>query len=665
MILAFRFPELFFKIIVQPMKIFLPAVLMLAALGALNSANSEHNLIPFSNAHSTGVVEIFPEWWGEPPSSGQLAECRDSSKCATCHRENARMDVKHAIACVNCHGGNGDSEDKRAAHEGLISDPGALSTIDNTCGKCHPDIALKVKNSAMALCPRIINQTLFAFGAKSSSQPPYGTVGTVGAIELPDPSAYFEKIAETGQPSTPSNGVPGGDLPELCINLGADLLRRSCLRCHLNGAGSKRTGESKGSGCSACHVAYSNRSQGKPAFHAIVRNVGVTACLKCHNSNHVGSDFVGLYEKDHNRGFKSPVVSGHQAPTIYGSEQHRLVSDSHFKASMICSDCHTLNEIHGSGNPLSGTKKNVRISCRGCHVSGDHPSVKKDEAGNSILMTRKKARAIPAWKSESVSHAVNAHREHLTCSSCHSAWSYQDYGLNLMLDERNEYWKWSINSSQNDPQVQALLKKYVGSFADLIPPQGGKRPSLPEEEWQTPRSFDWLSNVSRIGIWYRGWTLRRWSNPPLGLDSHGKVSVLRPMRQYVISYVDKNERLILDSHLPTTGSDFPALIANPYTPHTTTRFGRTCQDCHGSFKAAGMGEVVKGIEKPTISPLIRQEDQVSNRVFRWDAFVDDRGNPQQFSVYAPPAGPLSKKLLEGLLNPSIEHKTEWSRNLLN
>lgn len=78
-----------------------------------------------------------------------------------------------------------------------------------------------------------------------------------------------------------------------------------------------------------------------------------------------------------------------------------------------------------------------------------------------------------------------------------------------------------------------------------------------------------------------------------------------------------------------------------------------------------MGEVVKGIEKPTISPLIRQEDQVSNRVFRWDAFVDVRGNPQQFSVYAPPAGPLSKKLLEGLLNPSIEHKTEWSRNLLN
>ena len=666
MILVSQFPALFFMRIVQPIKIFLTAMLMLAVIGPLNNAHSEYNLNPLSNAHSTGVVEIFPEWWGEAPSYGQLAECRDSAKCVGCHKDNARMDVRHAIACNKCHGGNADSEDKRVAHEGLIPDPGSLSVVDHTCGKCHQDIALKVKNSAMALCPRMINQTLFAFGAKSFSDPPYGTVGTAGAVELPDPSAYFEKIADAGLRSWSFQGASGGSAQgELSINLGADLLRRSCLRCHLNSAGSKRTGESKGTGCSACHVAYSNHSKGKPAFHAIVRTVGVTACLKCHNSNHVGSDFVGLYEKDHNRGFKSPVVSGHQAPTIYGSEQHRLISDAHFRASMICSDCHTLNEIHGSGNPLSGVKKNVRVSCRDCHVSGDHPSIKKDEAGNLILMTSNKVRAIPAWKAETVSHGINAHREHLTCSSCHAAWSFQDYGLNLMLDERNEYWKWSINSSQNDPQVQALLEKYVGSFADLIPPQGGRLAALPEEDWQSPRSFDWLSKVSRIGIWYRGWTLRRWSNPPLGLDSQGKVSVLRPMHQYVISYVDKDDKLILDTHLPTTGSGFPALIANPYTPHTTTKIGRSCQDCHGSFKAAGMGEIVKGIEKPIISPLIRQEDQVSNRVFRWDAFVDDKGNALQFSVYAPPAGPLNKKFLEGLLKPSIEHKREWSRSLLN
>ncbi len=641
------------------------ASVILAAVLTFNDVYSENRLVPLSNADSTGVLDIYPEWWGDAPFLGQLTECRDSPKCVACHKDNSRMDAFHAIACNNCHGGNVESEDKDIAHEGLIADPGSLSAIDNSCGKCHPEIAAKVKTSPMALCPRIINQTLFAFGAKEFSQPPYATSRTSGSLELPDPSDYLEKMSTRFPGSGSGNHISDQDIVELSRNLGADLLRRSCLRCHLNTTGSKRIGESKGSGCSACHVAYSNRSQGKPTFHAIVRNVGVTACLKCHNSNHVGADFVGLYEKDHNRGFKSPIISGHQAPTIYGSEQHRLRSDSHFKASMTCVDCHTIDEIHGTGKPGSGKEKNVRISCSGCHVSGEHPSIKKDEFGNFIMMTRKKARTIPKWKPETVSHKIMAHRELLTCSSCHAAWSFQDYGLNLMLDERNEYWKWSINSSQNDPQVQGLLEKYVGDFAQLIPPKGGRRDPIPEEEWQNPRSFDWLSNISRIGIWYRGWTLRRWSNPPLGLNSQGKVCVLRPMHQYVISYIDKNGYLILDSYLPTTGSNLPSLIVNPYTPHATTKMARRCQDCHGSFKAAGMGEAVKGIEKPTISPLIRQEDQVSNMLFRWDAFVDDKGNPLQFSVYAPPAGPLNRKLLKGLLNPSMEHKIEWSKYLWN
>lgn len=645
--------------------ILVAAVLVTVAALSVNNACSKNRLTPLSNANSTGVVQIYPEWWGDAPALGQVTECKDSTKCVACHKENASMDPRHAVACNNCHGGNMESEDKEKAHEGLIADPGSLAVVDKTCGKCHPEVAAKVKNSAMALSPRMINQTLFAFGGTEFSKQTYGTVRSSNSLELPDPGAYFENFALASDNLNSTETIPERDLGNLSRNLGADLLRRSCLRCHLYTRGSTRAGESKGSGCSACHVAYSNRSGGKPSFHAIIRNVGVTACLKCHNSNHVGGDFVGLYEKDHNRGFKSPIVSGHQAPTIYGSEQHRLRADSHFNASMTCADCHTLDEIHGTGKPVSGREKNVRISCSGCHVSGDHPLVKKDESGNFTLMTRNRDRAITKWNPETFSHKIKAHRDSLTCSSCHAAWSFQDYGFNLMLDERNEYWKWSINSSQNDPQVQNLLRKYIGDFAELIPPQGGRLPAIPEEEWQTPCSSDWLSNASRIGIWYRGWTLRRWSNPPLGLNSHGKVSVLRPMHQYVVSYVDKNEKLILDSHLPATGSGFPSLIVNPYTPHTTTRMGRRCQDCHGSFKAAGMGEVVKGIEKPTITPLVREEDQVSNRLFRWDAFIDDKGNPLQFSVYDAPAGPLNGKLLEGLINPSSEHKIEWFKHLWN
>ncbi len=616
------------------------------------------SLVPQDNAITSGVVELYPEWWGSKPSIEALVECKGSPRCVSCHQDNSRMDPSHAISCDKCHGGDISADVKEQAHKGLIPDPGSLCVVDNTCGKCHPEVTHKVKRSPMALSPRMINQTLFAFGAKECSKPFYATVSEFNLTEAPDPSSFLSTIQES---ASSAEGMEKGE--QISINLGADLLRRSCLRCHLHTKGSNRPGESKGKGCSACHIAYSNTSAGKPSYHAIVRNVGVTACLKCHNSNHVGSDFVGLYEKDHNRGFKSPIVGGHQAPTIYGSEQHRLSPDTHFRASMGCADCHTLDEIHGTGKPPEGLTKNVRITCSGCHVDGNHPSVLSDVAGNLILMG-KKERHIPKWNAEIMAHSIKAHSGKLTCSACHAAWSFQDYGLNLMLDERPEYWKWSINASQNDPQAQALIKRYAGAFAELIPPKEGRTPNLPEDDWKPPYSFDWLNNRSRIGVWYRGWILRRWSNPPLGLDSKGMVTVLRPMYQYVISYVDRNDLAVWDRVVPDTGEKRPAFIVNPYTPHTTSKLGRSCHDCHGSSKAAGMGETLKGIEKPAIYPLMQAESLVPGKLFRWDSFMDDQGRPTQFSLHEAPAGPLPKEVVDKLTNPSVRHKYQWSQELI-
>ena len=122
-------------------------------------------------------------------------------------------------------------------------------------------------------------------------------------------------------------------------------------------------------------MAYPNTPDGISPIHRIFRNVGITACLKCHNGNHVGADYVGLFEKDSERGFRSPFVQGRQAPRIYGSEQHRLASDIHFQAGMGCADCHILDEIHGTGKVLKSATNSVTISCESCHVRGDHPAI--------------------------------------------------------------------------------------------------------------------------------------------------------------------------------------------------------------------------------------------------------------------------------------------------
>lgn len=577
----------------------------------------------------------FPAWWGRTPVQPVLVPCREPGTCAQCHEAQARVDPSHAMPCTECHGGDPSADDEGKAHQGLVADPGDLRTVDRTCGKCHPEEARRVKQSSMALAPRMINHTRFAFGAQGTPASEHGTVAAEGVRQMPD-------------------ATRSGSLAD-------DLLRRSCLRCHLYTRGSTRSGEHRGQGCSACHVAYPNSDNERPRIHAIFRNVGMNPCIKCHNSNHVGADYVGLFEKDFHRGFRSPFVKGRQAPRIYGSEQHRLSTDVHLRAGMECMDCHTLDEVHGTGESSTSPYNRVTVSCEGCHVRGDHPAVLKQENGEMTLM-RGQGRKIPARNPDIIPHQVEAHTKKLRCSACHAAWSFQDYGLHLMLEERADYWKWAPLSAQNDPQVQELLERYVGTYAELIQPQRGPLPARPMEEWKAPSARDWLTGEVRSGAWFRGYTARRWEDPPLGLDHRGRVSVLRPMYQHVISHVDTQENLLLDRKIPVTGAGRPALIVNPYAPHTIARAGRNCHECHGNPKAIGLGQGLMGIEKPGFKPTWKPEEQVPGHEFRWDAFVDEQGNPLQSSSH-PSAGPLDRETVKKLMNPSDRHRAYWYRYL--
>ncbi|MDQ7782825.1 MAG: hypothetical protein RDU20_08095 [Desulfomonilaceae bacterium] len=513
----------------------------------------------------------------------------------------------------------------------MIKDPGDLSVVDKTCGTCHPEEVRRVKKSAMALAPRMINHTRFAFGAQKTAGTAYATTDMEHLKQLPSPS--------------------------LSGNLGDDLLRRSCLRCHLHTSGSQRWGEHRGKGCSACHMASPNSKDGKPRAHRLIRSTGVTACLKCHNSNHVGADYVGLFEKDFHRGFQSPFVKGKRAPTIYGAEHHRLSSDVHFRAGMTCADCHTLDEIHGTGDVPVTMGNGVNISCEGCHVRGDHPGILKMPDGKMTLL-RGEGRIVPSWNSEMIPHSIDSHGKRLKCSACHAAWSFQDYGFHLMLEERADYWKWAATAMQNDPQVQDLLRTYVGTEADFLPPAEGPMPARPQSEWKPPTSKDWLSGEVRKGAWFRAYTMRRWARPPLGRSGDGRISPMRPMYQYVISHIDDHDNLLVDRKIPTTGAGYPALVVNPYTPHTTASQGRACHNCHGSPKAVGLGETMVSVKKPGIQPIMQPESRIPGHRFRWDALVDEQGEVIQRSS-VPSAGPLDPETIRRLLQPSDRHRASW------
>jgi hypothetical protein len=63
---------------------------------------------------------------------------------------------------------------------------------------------------------------------------------------------------------------------------------------------------------------------------------------------------------------------------------------------------------------------------------------------------------------------------------------------------------------------------------------------------------------------------------------NGKYAILRPMYQYLVSYVDEKGEVILDSKK----TDWAFM---PYVPHTISPFGRNCDACHLNSLAAGLG----------------------------------------------------------------------------
>jgi hypothetical protein len=229
-----------------------------------------------------------------------------------------------------------------------------------------------------------------------------------------------------------------------------------------------------------------------------------------------------------------------------------------------------------------------------------------------------------------------------------------------MLEERAAYWEWATLSAQNDPQVQKLLYENIGTYADLIPPRKPAKPYKPHREWKPPESMDWLTGEIRPGIWFRSLTARRWEIPPLGVDSRKMVSIMRPMYQYVVTHVDKEGNLLLSSEVPTSGNANPALIFNPYSPHTISPNGRPCNQCHGNTKAVGLGRGMMGMAKPRPALLWRPEPKLGSKKVRWDALIDKSYNPIQFSAH-PEAGPLNKGAVSRLMRPSMRHKALWSQ----
>ncbi|MCB0749052.1 MAG: hypothetical protein KDC90_16450, partial [Ignavibacteriae bacterium] len=208
-----------------------------------------------------------------------------SESCIQCHGEVKGFSPFHnpqKIGCASCHLGNKLAKNKNEAHMGMVLIPGNSINSKQTCGQtsCHPGISERIDSSLMSSMSGVISVDKFAFEE----------------INSPNGKFHIEKIGRSASDTH---------------------LRNLCASCHL-GNEKKEFGPitelSRGGGCNACHLNYSEESKNelrnyqslkteKPdsallKFHpSLSLNITNDHCFGCHSrSGRISTSYEGWHE---------------------------------------------------------------------------------------------------------------------------------------------------------------------------------------------------------------------------------------------------------------------------------------------------------------------------------------------------------------------------------
>ncbi len=296
--------------------------------------------------------------------------------CLSCHNNTIGLSISHnpnSIGCVSCHSGNPFTLNKNSAHKNMILIPGNLSSAKKTCGlsQCHSEIIERVKNSLMNSMSGIINVNKFVFDESNSLNQLYRT-------------------DEIGNSPSETH------------------LRNLCASCHLSNE-KKEWGPvnqlSRGGGCNACHLNYSDgaleylrnykitrlqdykiavlhdeqikkfkdykqdvlkNDSGKVEFHPDIKLPNSNDyCFGCHSrSGRISTNYEGWHETELNY---LPDNNNYRMLKD-GRIFVKKISDVHFEKEMLCIDCHLSSEIMGDGKLYKHKEEQVRIQCIDCHL---------------------------------------------------------------------------------------------------------------------------------------------------------------------------------------------------------------------------------------------------------------------------------------------------------
>jgi len=477
-----------------------------------------------------------------------IAQAKDFNNCQSCHSVES-IDNVHKLSCIECHLPKRLQSQRIESHKLIIKNPSSFEFVKAQCGKCHAKDINDVEQSLHGTLSSCINITRYVWHAQKSIEPVYSTHNTNKLKTLPEPKEIVKK---------PSDLVD-------------DLLRRKCLRCHLQNNSYPTTGTYRAKGCAACHMEFSLSGRyggrdkvmfnkaGYSKIHRFYKHPKISSCLACHNNEFVGTDYVGSFPQDYDKSFHSPILkNGYFKKRIFGVGQHHLTADIHFKKGLTCVDCHKKEEVMGDGKIYKNEFDAIKVKCVSCHGSDNSkpsPHLVAQKNGKYVFKSvTGKEFTVAIFNKNLIAHKYH---ESVSCSACHSLWQYGNFQLNLYLDETKNYKMWKNLIYQEDPYLESFLKR-----AEIFP---NLKPVMP----------DYIDHKLKKGIWYSGWLARRWSFFTLIKGNDGLYYIARPLFQFRFTYRNSKGNIVFNDI-----DNMSAIM--PYIPHTTSLSGKTCESCHNN-----------------------------------------------------------------------------------
>ncbi len=479
--------------------------------------------------------------------------------CLVCHQGVTGLSRSHdpaTIGCASCHLGNVFSLDAATAHAGMLVVPGNLADAAQTCGgACHPSIVPRVERSLMT--------------------------SNAGIVAV-DRRSWNDERAGAGPAHIATLGFSTADTH----------LRQLCASCHLGAAKTEPWPigeESRGGGCTACHVAYSaaarealdvyraGRSRGTtvapPAVHPnIALPTDNTPCFGCHSrSGRISLSYDGWHEVDP----MAPADGGRSRRRLDdGRDVVQVSPDAHATKGLLCIDCHTARDVMGDGVRHRRQLDQAHVACTDCHAVGTLRTIqpsRADEEARRIATLRR----LPTGD-----------------------------GPLLLATPGDAF----VNAFLQQDGTPRLVRKKDAQPLELRPPAAACRDGVHgrvscigcHTAW-APRcptchtafdpgrdGYDELAERATAGEWIESGGNYTAVPPTLGLRWVGSG----PARNETYEPFVPGMIATLDPRKAPRASG-SAIVRRWYSrtfSHTVTRAGRTCQSCHNDPVALGYGE---------------------------------------------------------------------------